>query len=56
VLRLLARGLSNKDIARELEIAESTVKQHVSAVFRALGVSSRVEALVSAARRGVRLD
>jgi DNA-binding NarL/FixJ family response regulator len=56
VLRLLGRGLSNKDIARELEIADSTVRQHMSAIFRALGVSSRVEALVTAVRRGVRLD
>jgi DNA-binding NarL/FixJ family response regulator len=56
VLRQLARGLANKDIARELDIAESTVKQHVSGIFRALGVSSRVEALVTATRRGIRLD
>jgi DNA-binding NarL/FixJ family response regulator len=53
VLRLLARGLHNKQIARELNIAEGSVKQHVHHVFRALGVSSRVEALITVGRRGV---
>lgn len=44
VLKLLARGLSNKQIARELEISEITVKAHVSAIFRKLGVSNRTQA------------
>ena len=56
VLRLVAQGLNNKDIARELDIAEGTVKQHLQNLFRTLGVSSRVEALVLAARRGFRLE
>jgi DNA-binding NarL/FixJ family response regulator len=56
VLRLVAQGMNNKDIARELDIAEGTVKQHLQNLFRTLGVSSRVEALVLAARRGFRLD
>ena len=56
MLRLLAQGLANKDIGRELDIAENTVKHHMTGIFRALGVSSRVEALVAAARRGVTLD
>lgn len=56
VMRMLARGLSNRDIANELDIAESTVKQHMYSVFRALGVSSRVEAIVCMARLGIRLD
>lgn len=56
VLRLLAQGLNHKDMARELEIAESSVKAHVQEIFRALGVRSRVEALVAAARRGIRFD
>ena len=56
VLRLVAQGLNNRDIARRLNIAEGTVKPHLQNLFRALGASSRVEALVLAARRGFRLD
>lgn len=41
VLALLRQGLSNKGIARRLDIAEGTVKAHVSAVFRVFGVQSR---------------
>jgi DNA-binding NarL/FixJ family response regulator len=44
VLELLATGLSNKHIARALEISEITVKAHVSAIFRKLGVTNRVQA------------
>jgi DNA-binding NarL/FixJ family response regulator len=44
VLRSLAGGRSNKEIARELGIAEGTVKIHVNALFRALGVHNRVGA------------
>ena len=44
VLRLIARGASNKVICRELGLAERTVKAHVTAVFRALKVSSRTQA------------
>jgi DNA-binding NarL/FixJ family response regulator len=44
VLRLLARGLANKQIARELGIAERTVKVHVGHVFRHLGVGDRTSA------------
>jgi DNA-binding NarL/FixJ family response regulator len=55
VLRLLAQGMNNKEIARVLDMAEESAKQHVREVFRALGVSSRTEALVIATRRGVRL-
>ena len=50
VLRLLTQGLSNKQIARDLEISEITVKAHVSAIFRKLGVSNRTQA-ANAARR-----
>jgi DNA-binding NarL/FixJ family response regulator len=49
VLRLIARGASNKAICRELQIAERTVKAHVTAVLRALGVSSRTQAAIHAA-------
>jgi DNA-binding NarL/FixJ family response regulator len=44
VLRLLAAGLSNREIGKRLCIAEKTVSKHVSAVLDALGVSSRTEA------------
>lgn len=44
VLRLLARGMANKQIARELGIAERTVKVHVGHVFRQLGVADRTSA------------
>lgn len=47
VLIRLSRGASNKVIARELAIAETTVKTHVSAILRKLGVSSRVQALLA---------
>ena len=56
VLALLLKGLSNKLIARTLAISENTVKAHVSAVLRALGVTSRTSALIAANRMGLRLD
>lgn len=56
VLRVLLRGCSDKQIARELDIALSTVKSHVQAVYRTLGVFSRAEAVVVAARLGARID
>jgi DNA-binding NarL/FixJ family response regulator len=49
-LQLLAEGLSNKEISERLELAEGTVKIHTAAVYQALRVNSRLEA-VSAARR-----
>lgn len=48
VLELLATGLSNKAIAREMNISEITVKAHVSAILRKLGVSNRVQAGIEA--------
>ncbi|EWH02690.1 response regulator transcription factor [Halomonas sp. BC04] len=48
VLERMTRGESNKQIARELGIAETTVKTHVSAILRKLGVSSRVHAILAA--------
>lgn len=56
VLRLMAKGLHNRQIARHLAISENTVKHHAQAVFHALGVASRAEALLAAARRGLRFD
>ena len=48
VLRLLARGLPNKLIARALAVSESTVKVHLLAIFRALGVHNRTHAVIAA--------
>jgi two-component system, NarL family, nitrate/nitrite response regulator NarL len=50
VLKLLAEGLSNKHIARELQISEITVKAHVSLILKKLGVSNRVQAAMEARR------
>ena len=50
VLRLLAKGLPNKLIARELGLTEGTVKVHLLAIFRALGVRNRTEAVLAAQR------
>jgi NarL family two-component system response regulator LiaR len=57
VLCLIARGLSNKRIARELQISEATVKIHVSSVLRKLDVTDRTQAALHAVREGlVELD
>ena len=53
ILRGIARGASNKEIARELGIAETTVKIHVQHVLRKLGFSSRVQAAVAATAHGI---
>jgi two-component system, NarL family, nitrate/nitrite response regulator NarL len=53
ILRGIARGASNKEIAREHGIAETTVKIHVQHVLRKLDVSSRVHAAVMAAESGL---
>jgi len=53
VLRLLARGSANKQIARDLGIAEKTVKTHVSSILGKLGVQSRTQAALYAGRIGL---
>ena len=53
VLALIARGFSNKRIARELGIAEKTVKTHVGHVLSKLGVTDRTQAAVHAVRMGL---
>jgi two-component system NarL family response regulator len=50
VLRLVARGLNNRDIARELVISENTVKNHVRNILEKLQLHSRMEAVVYAVR------
>jgi DNA-binding NarL/FixJ family response regulator len=53
VLALVARGLPNKLIARELAISEKTVKTHLTSVFRTIGVSDRTQAALWAERNGL---
>jgi DNA-binding NarL/FixJ family response regulator len=55
VLRLILKGYNNERIASELSIAPNTVKQHAHAIFTALGVSTRAEAVIAAARHGLSL-
>jgi DNA-binding NarL/FixJ family response regulator len=54
VLLKAVRGQSNKAIARSLQLSEGTVKAHLSAAFRILGVSNRTEAVYAAAQLGIR--
>ena len=54
VLLKAVRGYSNKAIARALQLSESTVKAHLSASFRVLGVNNRTEAVYAAAQLGIR--
>src|ERR687898_866251 len=53
VLELVARGTSNKEIARELWISETTVKSHLLHTFEKLGVSDRTAAVTEAIRRKI---
>lgn len=52
ILECLSRGLSNKEIARELGISDLTVKNHVYKVVHSYGVHDRVSALMCALARG----
>jgi predicted ATPase/DNA-binding CsgD family transcriptional regulator/Tfp pilus assembly protein PilF len=53
VLRLAAEGMSNKQIGRQLEISERTVRFHVTSVFNKLGVNSRTQAVAEAGKLGL---
>jgi len=53
VLKLMARGLSNKEIGYEVGISEQTVKNHVSNIMRQMEVFNRTEAVVEAVKRGI---
>jgi DNA-binding NarL/FixJ family response regulator len=55
VLRCLLRGMSTKLMCRELKLQEGTVKSHVQAVFNALNVRTRTQAVLVASQRGVQL-
>ena len=52
VLRLASRGMSNKDIGKELVVSVRTVQAHLGNIFNKLGVGSRTEAVLYALRRG----
>lgn len=53
VLRLLAKGLANKEVAAQLSISENTVKTHVSNIFQKLDVSDRTEAVTKGLQIGL---
>jgi len=53
VLRLMADGAANKEIAAGLSISESTVKTHIQTIFQKLGVSDRTGAVTQAIRKGI---
>jgi DNA-binding NarL/FixJ family response regulator len=52
VLYLLMDGYSNKDISRNLELSEETVKNHVSAILRGFAVQTRIQAVIAASSHG----
>lgn len=53
ILRLLAKGITNKEIAKDLFISEQTVKSHLNRIFRKLKVSRRLEAILYAIKKGI---
>jgi DNA-binding NarL/FixJ family response regulator len=53
VVRLVARGASNREIARDLRISEATVKTHLLKIFEKLGVADRTSAVTTALERGL---
>jgi DNA-binding NarL/FixJ family response regulator len=53
ILRLLADGLANKQIAYRLRVSDKTVRNHISNVYRKLGISDRTQAVLYAVRKGL---
>jgi DNA-binding NarL/FixJ family response regulator len=56
ILKLLLEGKPNKVICRELDLAESTVKNHVTLILKALNVTSRTQAVIAVGRMGIALE
>lgn len=56
VLALVVRGCSNKEIANKLDLAEATVKMHVTSIFKTLGVNNRTQAALAAEKLGLLLN
>jgi DNA-binding NarL/FixJ family response regulator len=52
IVAMLGEGKSNKEIAREADVLEGTIKLHVRGILRKLGVRNRTEAVLAAARGG----
>ena len=53
VMDLLGKGMSNKELAKELDCSVKTIKNHLNSAFHKLGVSSRTEAVVKAIEKGL---
>jgi len=53
VIKLLAAGLSNKEIASKLSLSEGTVKNHISAILGKLHANDRTQAVLTALKRGL---
>ena len=53
ILRLISDGFSNREIAGRIHLSENTVKSHLQEIFSKLGVRNRVEAAVTALRKGL---
>lgn len=53
MIKLLAHGISNRGVARRLSLAEGTVKNHLSAIYRKLGTRDRIEAALLARRHNL---
>ena len=53
ILKLLAAGLSNKEIAQKLSLSEGTVKNHISAILAKLHANDRTQAVLTALKRGL---
>ncbi len=53
VLRLVGEGKSNKQIAYEMQVSEATVKLHINALLRSLGVTNRTQAVITAQKMGL---
>jgi two-component system NarL family response regulator len=54
VLRILAQGATNREMAQKLFISEKTVKSHLNSIFKKLSVSHRIEAILYAIKQGFR--